>query len=111
MCAMAIRAIEAKLDRTARELVEAARDSEADEIVVIGHSLGAVLAIDLLDRALQLEPRWRRKARAIVLISVGSSILKIGLHSAAGSIPRRRRARRLRRPASSGATIRPSPTS
>ena len=57
-------AVEAKLDRTARELVDAARESEADEIVVIGHSLGAVLAIDLLDRALRLEPELGRKARA-----------------------------------------------
>jgi len=74
--------VEAKLDRTARELVEATR-SGADEIVVIGHSLGAVLAIDLLDRALKLEPALGQKGARIALVSVGSSILKIGLHRAA----------------------------
>jgi fermentation-respiration switch protein FrsA (DUF1100 family) len=76
-------AMEAKLDRAARELVEAARDGDADEIVVIGHSLGAVLAIDLLDRALRLEPTLGQQGSRIALISVGSSILKIGLHAAA----------------------------
>jgi hypothetical protein len=75
--------IDAKLDQAARELVAAARGDEADEIVVIGHSLGAVLAIELIDRALQIEPSLGKKGPPIVLISVGSSILKVGLHSAA----------------------------
>jgi hypothetical protein len=43
--------IEQRLDRLATELVAAARNFAADEILVIGHSLGAVLAVDLLDRA------------------------------------------------------------
>jgi hypothetical protein len=77
-------AVEAKLDQTARELVDVARKSEADEIVVIGHSLGAALAIDLLDRALKLEPMLGRTGPRIALVSVGSSILKVGLHRAAG---------------------------
>ena len=76
-------AVEAKLDRVARDLIEATRAASADEVVVIGHSLGAVLAIELLDRALKLEPALGRKGARIALISVGSSILKIGLHSAA----------------------------
>lgn len=77
------RAIEAKLARVAQNLVEVAHKDEADEIVVIGHSLGAVLAIDMLDRALKLEPTLGQKGPRIALISVGSSILKIGLHAAA----------------------------
>ena len=48
--------IEQRLDRLAAELVAAASNSAADEILVIGHSLGAVLAVDLLDRALKLDP-------------------------------------------------------
>ena len=76
-------AMDAKLDRTAREVVEAAREGEADEVVVIGHSLGAVLAIDVLDRALRLEPALGQKGARVAFISVGSSILKIGLHASA----------------------------
>ena len=75
--------MEAKLDQAAQEIVAAVRRNEADEIVVIGHSLGAVLAIELLDRALRLEPALGQKGPRVALISVGSSILKIGLHSAA----------------------------
>ena len=44
--------IEQRLDRLAGELAAAASDGAADEILVLGHSLGAVLAVDLLDRAL-----------------------------------------------------------
>src|SRR4051794_9567108 len=52
--------IEQRLDRVAAELVTAASNSAADEILVIGHSLGAVLAVDLLDRALRLDPTLDR---------------------------------------------------
>jgi hypothetical protein len=72
--------IEQRLDRLAAELVAAATNSAADEILVIGHSLGAVLAVDLLDRALKLDPALGRNKVPITFLSVGSSILKIGLH-------------------------------
>ncbi|MBR0819871.1 hypothetical protein [Bradyrhizobium liaoningense] len=72
--------IEQRLDRLAAELVAAASGSAADEILVIGHSLGAVLAVDLLDRALRLDPALDRNKTPVTFLSVGSSILKIGLH-------------------------------
>ena len=72
-----------RLDRVAKRLCEAARSGEADEVLVLGHSLGAVLAIDLLDRALRLEPSLGQNRSAVTFISVGSSIPKIGLHRAA----------------------------
>ena len=58
----------------------AARNFAADEILVIGHSLGAVLAVDLLDRALKLDPALGRNKIPVTFLSVGSSILKVGLH-------------------------------
>jgi hypothetical protein len=75
--------IEQRLARLATELVAAASNFAADEILVIGHSLGAVLAVDLLDRALSLEPALGRNTTPITFLSVGSSILKVGLHPAA----------------------------
>ena len=72
--------IEQRLDRLAAEIVAAASDSAADEILVIGHSLGAVLAVDLLDRALKLDPALGRNKIPRHIPHVGSSILKIGLH-------------------------------
>lgn len=75
--------LEPRLDRIAGEVAAVARRQEADEILVIGHSLGAALAIDILDRALRLYPELGREGPRVALISVGSSILKIGLHARA----------------------------
>lgn len=75
--------IEQRLDRTARELSIAAHQGEVDEIIIIGHSLGAVLAIDLVDRALKLDPELGKTGARVAVLSVGSSILKIGLHRGA----------------------------
>jgi len=75
--------IEQRLDRVARELSTAAQAGDVDEIIVIGHSLGAVLAIDLVDRALKLDPDLGTTGARIAVLSVGSSILKIGLHRGA----------------------------
>jgi hypothetical protein len=75
--------LERRFDRLARELVDAAGSSDFDEVLVIGHSLGAVLSVDLLDRALKLEPALGDGGTRIAFLSVGSSILKIALHRGA----------------------------
>jgi hypothetical protein len=75
--------IEQRLDRLAAEIVAAATSSDADELLVIGHSLGAVIAVDLLDRALRLDPGLGAREIPVTFISIGSSILKIGLHRGA----------------------------
>ena len=72
--------IEQRLDRLAAELVAGASSFAADEILVIGHSLGAVLAVNLLDRALKLDPALGRSRIPVTFLTIGSSILKIGLH-------------------------------
>jgi hypothetical protein len=75
--------IEKRLDKLAAEIVAATRNSDADEILIVGHSLGAALAVDLLDRALKLDNALGRRKIPLTLITIGSSILKIGLHRAA----------------------------
>lgn len=72
-----------RLDRIARDIVEASRQSSVDEILIVGHSLGAVLAIDLLDRALALDRSLGTTGPRVSLVSIGSSVLKIGLHRGA----------------------------
>lgn len=76
--------LEQRLDHFARELVRLDRDSDADEIVVHGHSLGAALSVIMVDRALQLDPQLGRRGKPLYLVSAGSSLLKVALHPAAG---------------------------
>jgi hypothetical protein len=49
----------------------------------VGHSLGAVIAVDLLDRALRLDPALGVSGIPVTFLTIGSSILKIGLHRGA----------------------------
>ncbi|MDQ8729919.1 hypothetical protein [Bradyrhizobium sp. LHD-71] len=72
--------LERRLDTFASQIVAAVRRSDCDEIVVIGHSLGAVLAVDVLDRALKLGAAPGKGTAKVTFVSIGSSILKIGLH-------------------------------
>jgi hypothetical protein len=75
--------LDERFDGFARDLVELCRHSKADEIVIIGHSLGAVQAIDVVDRAKRLDPEFGARGVPVRILTVGSSLLKIGLHPAA----------------------------
>ncbi|GAC1333757.1 MAG: hypothetical protein NVSMB20_06810 [Bradyrhizobium sp.] len=72
-----------RLGRIAEQIVEAAREQTVDEILVVGHSLGAVLAIDLIDKIVARQPALGVGRPRLALITIGSSILKIGLHRGA----------------------------
>jgi len=73
----------ARLDAAARILCQLELNHDLDEILITGHSLGAVLAIDLLDRALRLNPKLGQGRTRVALLSIGSSIPKIALHRGA----------------------------
>ncbi len=76
--------VDARLDRLAAELVRLARETDADEIVVHGHSLGAPLSLCVIDRALRLDPQLGARGKPLQVVSTGSSLLKVALHPAAG---------------------------
>jgi len=82
------RAYQDRLDQFAEALRRTIRDTDAEEVVIIGHSLGAVLATETLARALASEPDLVRAGPPITLTTVGSSLLKIALHPAARGLRR-----------------------
>jgi hypothetical protein len=67
-----------RLERAAAAILARRAAEPKTEIVVLGHSLGAVLAIDLIDRVLAASTAH---AAPIKLVTVGSSILKLGFHA------------------------------
>lgn len=67
--------LESRLDRLAQELTS----GDGREILIAGHSLGAVHGATLIDRLLAAEP----SGQPIRFATLGSSILKIGFHSGA----------------------------
>lgn len=68
------------LDQYAEEIVRRVRSCECDEVVLSGVSLGAVMMVEALARAFRLDSELGRGKPSLALLTIGSSILKIGLH-------------------------------
>ena len=83
-----IAGLEETLAQFAGEVSRAMRDPEADEVLLSSVSLGAVMLVESLARAYATEPDLARHAGKTAFLSVGSSILKIGLHPAASGLRR-----------------------
>lgn len=73
-------ATEQHLEYYLRDLLAAMEEPDTDEILVVGHSFGTLLAVDLLARALARRPDLGRRSPPIRLLTVGSMIAQIGLH-------------------------------
>jgi hypothetical protein len=75
-------AITRRIDAHAEAMRHAVAGTEADEIVIAAHSLGASLAVLALSRALA---GGLRRDRPLQVLTVGSSLMKTALHPAAGA--------------------------
>jgi hypothetical protein len=73
-----------RIDRFARHLVNVAVSTDAEEIVVVGHSSGSFLGTDILARALELDPDLGRHGPRIVLLTIGGNLPIVGFHAASG---------------------------
>jgi pimeloyl-ACP methyl ester carboxylesterase len=80
--------MEARLDSFAERLVARAREASLDEIVVVGHSMGATLAIEVVARALARDPELGQGGPSVCVLTLGSTIPKFTLHPAGGGIRR-----------------------
>jgi hypothetical protein len=71
------------IDIGAQRLVAAAQKNDADEIVVVGHSAGCVIASAVVARALECDPQLGRRGPRLVLLTLGSVMPAVALHPAA----------------------------
>jgi hypothetical protein len=72
-----------RIDRFAQHLVDVARSSHAEEVVIVGHSSGSFLGTEVLARALKLDPALGRHGPRIVLLTIGGNFPIVGFHPAA----------------------------
>ncbi len=79
----AVRGLDAVIERFTEEVTDALADRDADEVLLSSVSLGAVMMIEAIDRVCGREPDVGIWFRRTAFLSVGSSILKIGLHPGA----------------------------
>jgi pimeloyl-ACP methyl ester carboxylesterase len=77
-------AIEARTDQLAARIADAVKAREVDEVLIVGHSLGATIAVDAIARALKQLGAIGNSVPVISLMTIGSTIPKITLHPAAG---------------------------
>lgn len=83
-----IEGLDPVLERFTEEVFAAIRDHDADEVLLSSVSLGAVMLAEAIDRIFGREPDAGIYFRRAGFLTVGSSILKIGLHPSAERLRR-----------------------
>lgn len=78
--------VDARLDHFAEALLARAREPALDEIVVVGHSLGAMLVLDVIVRALARDSEFGRRGAKVCVLTIGATIPKFALHPRAEAI-------------------------
>jgi pimeloyl-ACP methyl ester carboxylesterase len=75
---------EQRFEAFASHLESVVNAADADEVVLVGHSLGAVTAIDCLVRALGKNPDLGTGGPRVVLCTLGGNVPVVGLDPAGG---------------------------
>ena len=76
----------ARVDEFAKTLVARAQKADVDEIVIVGHCLGAALVVETVARALKLDPDLGKHGPTICVLTVSATIPKFALHPAGTSV-------------------------
>jgi hypothetical protein len=63
-----------------QDIIAKLRSNDFNEIVIIGHGIGAALQPVIMDRALFALPDFGKDGRSVSSLSIGSLLLAIGLH-------------------------------
>lgn len=74
-----IPAMEARLDQFAQRIAHYIETSDDDEIVVVGHSIGANLAVSVMARATALNPDLWRRYKPAGLLTLGGTVPMLGM--------------------------------
>jgi pimeloyl-ACP methyl ester carboxylesterase len=69
---------EGRLDNFARHVAAAIRQTDADEVLIVGHSTGTTVAVEVTARALALDAGLGRHGPAVVLLTIGSCLPVVG---------------------------------
>ncbi len=69
---------EERMETFAGYVAEAVAASDADEVVIVGHSSGSFLAVDVLDRALQRDTELGHRVPRVRLLTIGANLPIVG---------------------------------
>ncbi len=74
-----IPAMDTRLDQFAQHIARYIETSNDDEIVIVGHSVGANLAVSMLARAVTVNPELWRRYKPVGLLTLGGTLPMLGL--------------------------------
>ena len=74
---------EALMQRFAEAIVTRSKAGDYDEIILVGHSTGGLLILDIAARCLRTDPAFSGRADHVAVLTLGSTALKAGYHPAA----------------------------
>jgi pimeloyl-ACP methyl ester carboxylesterase len=69
---------EGRLDGFARRIVAAVQATDAQEVLIVGHSTGTTVAVEVTARALALDPKLGERGPAVALLTIGSCLPVVG---------------------------------
>lgn len=72
--------MEQRIDDFAVKILERVRKADADEILVVAHSLGAAMALAAVARSLKQDPQFSQHGPPLCILTVGATIPKFALH-------------------------------
>jgi hypothetical protein len=72
--------MDARINQFADRILDRVRNADVDEIVIVGHCLGAALVTDAVARALKRDPELARRGPSLCILTVGATIPKFSLH-------------------------------
>ncbi|MET0969363.1 MAG: hypothetical protein ABWY18_09205 [Tardiphaga sp.] len=74
--------MDARVEAFAQAIVARAQEADVDEIVIVGHCLGAALVMESVARAMAIDPDLMRHGPTINVLTVSATIPKFALHPA-----------------------------
>ncbi|MFQ0812448.1 lipase [Brucella anthropi] len=75
---------ESLMQRFAARIVRRITAKPYDEVILVGHSTGGMLMLDVAARCLAIDPEFSSRASSVTLLTLGSTALKAGYHPAGG---------------------------
>jgi len=66
--------IDARLDSFGARIVEAVHQTAAQEVLIVGHSSGSILAVEVVARALARDPDFGKHGPSVALLTIGAEL-------------------------------------
>jgi hypothetical protein len=66
--------IDARLDSFGERIIAAVRETAAQEVLIVGHSSGSILAVEIVARALARDQDLGRRGPAVALLTIGAEL-------------------------------------